>query len=266
MSNIDVAFGRAHNESSIFFSLPPELRNIVYEYALTNEQAVHTQINALGQPTLTLVSDQGLITEANLLTYVCWNLYAETRGLSLRFNNIVVKCQDSSPALAECVIFLHAVATKYHPFIRRIDLVEKSGLHPPITGLGKLRNILSGRKFSSIHGLCVRQPYTRVIIRLDIERTDFDTYRCFVISHAATSLYLRGHPGVSLIQNSTLVSLVLQEHYRQPRVLYKEKPGEILPENFRFVLMNSIEGMVDREEGIPELWFVQACQIHGNGC
>jgi hypothetical protein len=68
------------------------------------------------------------------------------------------------------------------------------------------------------------------------------------------------------MQNSTLMSLVLQDDYRQPRVLYKEKPGEILPENFRFVLMNSIEGMIDREEGIPELWFPQACQIHGNGC
>jgi hypothetical protein len=180
-------------------------------------------------------------------------LYTETRRLSLRFNNLVVRCQTSSSALAECVNFLHAVANKYHLFIRRIDLVERSGLHPPITGLGKIRNILSGRKFSSIHGLCVRHPYTRVIIRLDIERADFDTYRRFVIRHAATSVYLSGRPGVSLMQNSIIMSLVLQDDYRQPRVLYKEKLGEILPENFRFVLMNSIEGMVDREEGIPEL-------------
>ena len=49
-------------------------------------------------------------------------------------------------------------------------------------------------------------------------------------------------------------------------MLYKEKPGEVLPDNFRFVLMNDIEGMVDRNEGNLEHWSAQAWQIHENGC
>jgi hypothetical protein len=67
------------------------------------------------------------------------------------------------------------------------------------------------------------------------------------------------------MQNNTLLPLVLEDDFQQPRVCWKEKPGEILPENFRFVLMNDIEGMIDREEGIPGLWFAQARQIHEYG-
>jgi hypothetical protein len=48
--------------------------------------------------------------------------------------------------------------------------------------------------------------------------------------------------------------LVLQDHFHPPRTLYKEKPEEILPDNSRFVLMNDLEGIVDRGE------------IHDNGC
>jgi hypothetical protein len=67
MSETDAALARTHNESSIVFTLPPELRNLVYEYAVTHEQGVHAQTTFSGQPILILVSHQGLITEANLL-------------------------------------------------------------------------------------------------------------------------------------------------------------------------------------------------------
>jgi hypothetical protein len=68
------------------------------------------------------------------------------------------------------------------------------------------------------------------------------------------------------MQNSTLLPHVLEDHFRQPRALYKEKAGEVLPDNFRFILMNDIERMVDMNEGIPELWSAQAWQIHEDGC
>jgi hypothetical protein len=129
----------------------------------------------LSQPTLGLISKQGLVTEANVTKYACWKTHQETRGLALRFNDLVIRYQTSSPALAVCVDFLHAVATKYHPFIKR-------------------------------------------------------------------------------------------NHFRQYRALYRKNPGEVLPDNFRFVLMNGIEGMVDRNEGIPELWSAQAWEIRENGC
>jgi hypothetical protein len=261
MSDTDASISpaHAHNESSIFFTLPPELRNLVYEYTLTHEQDVHARTGPLGQPTLSLISKQELITDANALQYVCLKTHQETRGLALRYNDLVIRYQTSCPALAVCVDFLHAVAAKYHSFIRRIDLVEKSGLHPPITSLGRLRNVLSGQKYPSIHRLCLRQPATLVIVRLDFERADFDTYRRFAIRHAATSLYLRGHPGQLLRKNSILLPLLLEDHFRQPRVLYKEKTGEVFPDNYRFVLMNSIEGMVDRNEGNLDQWSAQAC-------
>jgi hypothetical protein len=58
-------------------------------------------------------------------------MYKETRGLNLRFGNLIVMHQASFSALTEYDGVLHAVATKYHAFIRHIDLLEKSGLRFP---------------------------------------------------------------------------------------------------------------------------------------
>jgi hypothetical protein len=195
-------------------------------------------------------------TEANTLKYVCHQIHEETQKLSLKFNDLTFYYTDSISALSACETFLTTiVALKYHFLIKKVNVIERSWESLPITSLGKLRKVMSGRTFPAIHALCVRQPTTLIVLRLNIPQLNWDTCLRFVVRHATFSLTLRGHPGVSLLQDEASLALVNEDdHFTAIRVdqLKRFVEGQI-PENFRFCLMNDLAQTIERHDQWAEL-------------
>ena len=72
-------------KSSRLLQLPGELRNKIYEYALTEERGLVAYANS---PCVLRTFRRGPDRESNQLKYVCHQLYAETRDLALRYNRL----------------------------------------------------------------------------------------------------------------------------------------------------------------------------------
>jgi hypothetical protein len=70
-------------------SLPGELRNQIYEYALTDENDLQCLV-PVASSSLRLVSlSKSIFPDFNELQYVCKQLYKETSGLELQYNTVV---------------------------------------------------------------------------------------------------------------------------------------------------------------------------------
>ncbi|KAI4953366.1 hypothetical protein J4E86_006909 [Alternaria arbusti] len=65
--------------------LPRELRNIIYEYALTEEDGLLVQEWPTMHPK---AAGAKYGTDANQLKFTCRQLYTETTGLGLRYNKV----------------------------------------------------------------------------------------------------------------------------------------------------------------------------------
>jgi hypothetical protein len=71
-------------------SLPGELRNQIYEYALTDENDLQCLVPVATTSSLRLVSpSKSTFRDFNELQYVCKQLYKETSGLELQYNTVV---------------------------------------------------------------------------------------------------------------------------------------------------------------------------------
>ncbi|KAI4670683.1 uncharacterized protein J4E88_009775 [Alternaria novae-zelandiae] len=66
--------------------LPQELRDMIYEYALTEDEGLFVQ----RWPAMHLKAAGATYrTDPNQLKFTCRQLYAETTGLSLRYNELI---------------------------------------------------------------------------------------------------------------------------------------------------------------------------------
>ncbi len=81
--------------ASPLLRLPGEIRNRIYEYALTSPKKLYfsaTDEALKLRPAMSLWS--GVSPEFNQLKYTCYQLYKETAGVEVQFNTVVFKSRS----------------------------------------------------------------------------------------------------------------------------------------------------------------------------
>jgi hypothetical protein len=262
-----IASASAHNASSIFFELPAELRNDIYSYALSHQHPIlatirntHTSLAPVRTPELYVrghsIADQPAETvaqpdetvpevEANQLRYVCKQMWQETKGLSLRYNDIVFWHEPYRPALATCAKFLANVSLSDQRRIRKIVIVEDDTYQTgtPWYDIGQL---LIGNGYPIIRELCARNPSTQVILRLDKTCSEkigtfFNCFK-FARKHAALRMVLRGFSDIYFDDDRALLKEVLAEKAYIEKLMWPNNttaapsPGLLLLDNLRVTI------------------------------
>jgi len=108
-------------------ALPRELRDIIYEYALTEDNGLLLfERRTLGEP----YSPQRIFegrrptdpdVESNRLKYVCRQLYHETKGLGLKLNDLAMHSRRQVEAF---VAFLDTCSDSQQQCIRKVTLSD----------------------------------------------------------------------------------------------------------------------------------------------
>ncbi|KAI4947368.1 hypothetical protein J4E91_006720 [Alternaria rosae] len=98
-----------------FFLLPPELRNVVYEYVLTTPDATleYTTNDTFGHK------------QVNQLQYVNKQLYQECAHLELKFNTIITistRAEDKTTATEQFFVLLASLPPEKHDWLRTVTL------------------------------------------------------------------------------------------------------------------------------------------------
>lgn len=187
----------SQNIGSKFLQLPTELRLSIYSYALTNSVpvlattvSINTNHGTIPIPKLyaqeehhtryNLETPKVPKLEFNQLRYVCHLLCQETRGLSLRQNDLVFMNEPgtATPAREVCAQFLETMPVSAEARIRQMTLIEGSREEP----LAKLRisrdhwykigQLLTGGERPVIYGFCRANPAAKVILRSDTRRVN----------------------------------------------------------------------------------------------
>jgi hypothetical protein len=79
--------------SSRLLDLPRELRDMIYEYALTEDQGLLLVERDDTQKSFKGCRPTDPSTESNCLKYVCRQLYYETKGLGLGLNDLTIRSE-----------------------------------------------------------------------------------------------------------------------------------------------------------------------------
>jgi hypothetical protein len=121
------------------FKLPDEIRNKIYEYALSSthlflrmpfddQQAVSADPTRLKRPILQSRQTDSPDVEYNQLKFVCRQAYAETAGLELKYNGLIVcdRSRDDEAVGLQFVKFLENIGAAKHSWLHGclIDLVD----------------------------------------------------------------------------------------------------------------------------------------------
>jgi hypothetical protein len=128
-------------EPDCFFNLPPEIRNRIYGYVLTapraqlylrmpyEDQAVPNLSSRLKRPILQNWYIDGPDVEFNQLKYVSCQAYAETAGLELKYNQLVVtdRTENDGAVGAQLLKFLEHVGVAKHSWLRGSSIALKKG-------------------------------------------------------------------------------------------------------------------------------------------
>lgn len=176
----------------IFLQIPAELRNLIYEYSLTEEHGVQCTIDKdptippkllrLGQS-----KNGDLEPEANQLKYVCRKLYHETKGLTLQYNELTFRGTEDFER------FLQVCAPTWKTCLRNINIIEK-----PEFGQGLNDGILYMLAQSTsqpLYAFCLQYPAARVIIRQDRDIPE----RHYIWTYATLRQALRGDLGPAAV-------------------------------------------------------------------
>ena len=145
-SNLALVEASSPNMDPIFFQLPAEVRNMIYEFVLTHERGVFARITAdmTPVPQLFVNTGSGAIIprdiEANMLKHVCRQMHQETRQLSLLFNDLIFRRSGSTSALSVCEQFLTAVPAPNHGMIKKIEIIETERENSPVSTSHEFRS------------------------------------------------------------------------------------------------------------------------------
>ncbi|KAF2445406.1 hypothetical protein P171DRAFT_430834 [Karstenula rhodostoma CBS 690.94] len=143
-----------------FFALPPELRNVIYEYTLTEfKPLLCTAGDATGSPKLLLQYHFGnneAKREANQLKYVCRQLNYEARTLSLRYNDIHFHGIEN---------FESFLLSSMHTLQRRFRNVIILDDHESLKKSYTINQLIDRSMSPVLYAFCSRNPKARVVIR-----------------------------------------------------------------------------------------------------
>ncbi|KAF2730118.1 hypothetical protein EJ04DRAFT_568013 [Polyplosphaeria fusca] len=153
---------------SLLFRLPPEVRNLIYEHALTfSERPLRLCEDYLPQHTewpgeenvnytLYAILSNGIHQEFNRLKYVCRELWTETAGLEAKYNRILVLKGELADcgAIPSFLRFAETCSPEKLSWLRRIDIRTTCG---PDSFLADYAS-----DFSDLADFCYMHPRTQV--------------------------------------------------------------------------------------------------------
>lgn len=147
-SGHSLRFLLAASGSHRFLELPKELRDMIYEFALTFPDGLFYQTDKK-----IFSTSQKSKKHFNRLKLVCRQFYEETRNMGLKNNELIFPFTPRSPLRASqlCIQFLDALPQKRLQSIRRITVMERPQPAPEIEGLMDLEAVLRLRTFCATH-------------------------------------------------------------------------------------------------------------------
>jgi hypothetical protein len=231
-----------------FYQLSRELRDMVYEYALSVPEGVSMEIRHIGcsndddsdsdsvlVPSITR-NGRGL-GEVNQLRYVSQQLRLETEGIVLRVNDVHF---DILPSLNHLNMFIEDCSTAISSRLNRIILHQVEGL---LTS--RVLDLLDDT--SSISQYCRANPQIRVILRCGPSRS-----HCYfwLGLHNFASRCFRGHDAFDLPRYSLLPARLFEStHFSMA-----DAARTHLPETLRFTLCNDLDlALTDWRSFLPAL-------------
>jgi hypothetical protein len=257
-----------HNAESIFFKLPQEIRDMIYEFALTYEDGVNIRFTARTIPRIEVLintrnnSEHSLEVEANMLMYVCRQMRRETKRLSLRYNNVIIKKSSSSSSLQICEMFLGSVAVSNQRMIKKIEIMDVDTCDYANRTKSEIRALLTSMMCPAIYEFCSRFPSALVIIRFKGYTLLDPTWQNCILSHAAWSMVLRGYLGVQFLHEKWQVLADADPHL-QGCLSRSETPDGRYLNNFRIGFSSDFIRRVDAQGSI--MWRHWAKEIDKHG-
>jgi hypothetical protein len=153
--------------------LPRELRDIIYEYTLTEEGGLVADvlINTYGLARFRAARAVNNNRESNQLRLVCRQLHAETSGLGLQYNDITFgdskRDGERVSAYEHFTRFVENSATTQLASISRIVLLGGWTILSDYPGYDTTALYRKCTLSSSVQKFCNNFPDTTVIVRLD---------------------------------------------------------------------------------------------------
>lgn len=138
------------NDSTFLFRLPPEIRNLIFELALSGEPQPlrlcgdFTPQESFAfvphQPKLYVVRTNGIHEEYNQLKYACRRLWTETAGVEAKFNKVLITKADCTKysAIPSFILFAQSCAPKKIEWFRHVIIkttCEEDEFLPESSGL-----------------------------------------------------------------------------------------------------------------------------------
>lgn len=107
--------------SSRLLDLPREIRDMIYEYALTEDQGLLLVEHDDTQKSFRGCRPTDPSTESNCLEYVCRQLYYETKGLGLGLNNLTIR-SEFREQIEDFITFFSTCSASQQQCIRKTIL------------------------------------------------------------------------------------------------------------------------------------------------
>ncbi|KAF2878032.1 hypothetical protein BDV95DRAFT_589015 [Massariosphaeria phaeospora] len=195
------------NGRCVFFTPPRELRDLIYEYALTEEKGLIGELpdNSSTNPRLYATRDPHTNLpdrEANQLKYVCLQLHNETTGLAAKLNDLELLFHYTTERTGSQVFeaFVQNCSISYEKNIRKVVIIHAQDSDDIRRRIGHdttilLCRLLSGIDSPLLYEFCKRNPKARVVVRYDAFRAhndDMEVCDRWIWQHAVMSRILRG--------------------------------------------------------------------------
>lgn len=220
----------------LFFTLARELRNIIYEYALTEEWGLASHkrepyskfVTARGPPsgagedeTFKNWGDDRLAEssamESNQLEYVCRQLHQETSGLGLKFNALTFYSTEKICALRHFDSFIQECSTTQQRHITKITVVQDNVHNSWVWYENFAFESLTGYGVAApLYNFCLTRPDVQAVVRFNW-RLDSPPLRMTLGIHLAC----RG------TVNPNLKNLWTYSNYRMEGLLSVDLPTDV---------------------------------------
>jgi hypothetical protein len=150
--------------------LPPELRDLIYKYALTEEDGLELFQRETQPPVspsfMALRLWRGTYcVDANQLKYVCKSLHQETKGIGLKFNDLHMTAPwlGGTRQVEDFEVFLHTCSPIKQSWFRRVTLSQESEFPDDVSHYCK--------RFpgSALAQFCVRNPSCEIKVTLNAD-------------------------------------------------------------------------------------------------
>ena len=163
-------------------SLPREIRDIISQLSLTEPEGLYCRKPPY-VPKYRLYTDTYCVTEANKLKYVCKQLYAETAGLEILFNDVTfprtpAASNDPDPhVVGSFLSFWASVRPKWHS--RKLTFVIQKPTSSDAPGPEEsMRASLPEEDSKPLIQICRQFP--NVTIKLDVPFFDYSASGIFI--------------------------------------------------------------------------------------